>query len=134
MKRSTLYIIILLAILIVLAIVAAIGQKQGWLGADKAEKVTVETVKQRDIVQTVTSNGKIHPEVEVKISSDVSGEVVELFIEEGDSVEQGEFIARSKPDSVRAAVPNPPARRMARRVPNSTRSLRGPMRSSSRTG
>lgn len=104
MKKSTLYIIILLVVLVVLAIVASIGQKQGWLGGDKAEKVTVETVKERDIIQTVTSNGKIHPEVEVKISSDVSGEVVELFIEEGDSVEQGELIARIKPDSYTSVV------------------------------
>jgi HlyD family secretion protein len=103
-KRSTLLIIILLVIVTVLVVVGVIGKKQGWFGEGKATKVTVEKCSERDIIQTVTANGKIYPEIEVKISSDVSGEVVSLMVEEGDSVQAGQLIAQIKPDTYSSYV------------------------------
>jgi len=104
MKRSTLIILILVAVLVVLGIVAVIGKQKGFIGSEKATKVTTEAAVNRNIIQTVTANGKIYPEIEVKISSDVSGEVVDLFIKEGDSVKANQLIARIKPDSYSSVV------------------------------
>jgi len=61
---------------------------------DKDEKVTVEKVASRTIVETVNASGKIYPEVEVKISPDISGEITELNVQEGDSVKKGQVLAR----------------------------------------
>jgi len=64
---------------------------------DKALKVTTEIAQKRTIIETVSANGKIQPEVEVKISSDVSGEIVELFIKEGDQVKKGDLLCKINP-------------------------------------
>jgi HlyD family secretion protein len=61
---------------------------------DKGEKVSVEKVAKRTVIETVTASGQIYPEVEVKISPDISGEIVELNVEEGDSVQKGKVLAR----------------------------------------
>lgn len=63
-------------------------------GKDKGEKVSVEKVAKRTVIETVTASGQIYPEVEVKISPDISGEIVELNVEEGDSVQKGKILAR----------------------------------------
>jgi len=57
-------------------------------------KVSAEKVSRRTITETVNASGKVYPEVEVKISPDISGEVVELNVEEGDSVKRGQVLAR----------------------------------------
>jgi len=89
---------ILLPIVVVLIIFAVIGKKQGWFGKALTVKVAVENVEKRVIVETITANGKIQPEKEVKISPDVSGEIVELPIKEGDYVEKGKLLLRIRPD------------------------------------
>lgn len=89
----------LLPIVIVLVIFAVIGKKQGWFGKALTVKVAVENAENRVIVETITANGKIQPEKEVKISPDVSGEIVELTIKEGDHVEKGQLLLRIKPDT-----------------------------------
>lgn len=63
-------------------------------GGEKDEKVTVEKASLRTIVETVNASGKVYPEVEVKISPDISGEITELTVEEGDSVRKGQVLAR----------------------------------------
>ena len=67
-----------------------------WTSKDKkvGEKVYAEKAQKRTIEETVSASGRIFPEKEVKISSDVSGEVVELYIKEGDSVRAGQLLAR----------------------------------------
>lgn len=70
----------------------------------KGEEVTVEEADNRTILETVTASGKIFPETEVKISSDVSGEIVELFIQEGDSVYTGQILAKIDPDTYESTV------------------------------
>ncbi len=69
-------------------------KKTGVIGKDKTVKVTTEKVTKRTIVETVNASGKIYPEVEVKLSPDISGEIVELYIAEGDSVKKGQVLAR----------------------------------------
>ena len=90
---------ILLPIVVLLLIFAVIGKKAGWFGKALTVKVAVENAEKRVIVETITANGKIQPEKEVKISPDVSGEIVELTIKEGDHVEKGQLLLRIKPDT-----------------------------------
>jgi HlyD family secretion protein len=90
---------ILVPIVLVLILFAVIGKKQGWFGKALTIKVAVENAEKREIVETITANGKIQPEKEVKISPDVSGEIVELTIKEGDQVEKGQLLLRIKPDT-----------------------------------
>lgn len=90
---------ILLPIVIVLIIFAVIGKKAGWFGKALTVKVAVENAEKRTIVETITANGKIQPEKEVKISPDVSGEIVELTVKEGDNVVKGQLLLRIKPDT-----------------------------------
>jgi HlyD family secretion protein len=91
MNKKLKWIIISLVILIVLLVIL---KKSGVLGKDEGIKVTAEKVEKRTIVETVNASGKIYPEVEVKLSPDISGEIVELDVEEGDSVSKGEVLAK----------------------------------------
>jgi HlyD family secretion protein len=90
---------ILLPVVVVLIIFAIIGKKAGWFGKALTIKVSVENAEKRVIVETITANGKIQPEKEVKISPDVSGEIVELTVKEGDPVVNGQLLLRIKPDT-----------------------------------
>src|SRR5450759_2095881 len=98
MKNNTI-LNILLPIVVVLIIFAVIGKKAGWFGKALTVKVAVENAEKRTIVETITANGKIQPEKEVKISPDVSGEIVELTVKEGDNVVKGQLLLRIKPDT-----------------------------------
>jgi HlyD family secretion protein len=90
MKRTTRYILIGVGALVLLAIIARIVMSNRKEGI----KVTVEEASNRTIVETVTVPGKVFPEEEVKISPDLSGEITELYVEEGDSVKKGQVLAR----------------------------------------
>ena len=69
-------------------------KKAGVFGKDEGIKVSVEKVAKRTITETVTASGKIYPEIEVKMSPDISGEIVELNVLEGDSVKKGQQLAK----------------------------------------
>jgi len=97
MKTNKLLTIILIAA-VVLIILAIVGKKAGWFGKEEVIKVAIEKVERRNITETITANGKVQPETEVKISPDVSGEIVELHVKEGDGVENGQLLARIKPE------------------------------------
>jgi HlyD family secretion protein len=90
---------ILIPIVVVLILFAVVGKKAGWFGKALTVKVAVENAEKRTIVETITANGKIQPEKEVKISPDVSGEIVELTVKEGYHVEKGQLLLRIKPDN-----------------------------------
>lgn len=80
-------------------LVILIGLKlAGVIGGDKTEKVTTEKASDKTVVETVTASGKIQPETEVKLSSEVSGEVVELKVKEGDIVKAGQLLCKVRPD------------------------------------
>lgn len=89
---------ILVPAVILLLIFAIVGKKAGWFGKAATVKVAVENAEKRTIIETITANGKIQPEKEVKITPDVSGEIVELTVKEGDHVEKGQLLLRIKPD------------------------------------
>ena len=91
MNKTLKWTIIILGILIVLLIVL---KKTGVIGKDEGIKVTSEKVARRTIVETVNASGKVYPEVEVKLSPDISGEIVELEVAEGDSVKKGQVLAK----------------------------------------
>jgi len=95
-KKLLRYLIIATVVLIVFAI---IGKKAGWFGKGNIEKVAVEKVEKRTIIETITANGKVQPATEVKISPDVSGEIVELLIKEGDEVKQGDLLLKINPEA-----------------------------------
>ena len=69
-----------------------------------AIQVTTEKVLKRTIVETVSANGKIQPEVQLKMSSDVSGEIVDMLVKEGDHVKKGDLLFKIKPDIYQSAV------------------------------
>ncbi|MEO6040098.1 MAG: efflux RND transporter periplasmic adaptor subunit, partial [Saprospiraceae bacterium] len=97
-NRTLLY--SLIGLLVVLIVAAAVKARQ----KPKGEAVNVEKVARRTIREMVSASGKIFPETEVKISSDVSGEVVELYVKEGDSVTVGQVLAKIKPDEYQSAL------------------------------
>ena len=75
--------------------------------AKKREKpilVTTDKAFRKTITQLVTATGKIQPEIEVKISPEVSGEIIELPVKEGQIVHKGDLLLRIKPDTYRAQV------------------------------
>jgi len=90
-------------IAVVLIVVLAVGKKQGWIGSEGYLKVSVEKGVQREIVEVITANGKIQPETEVAISPDVSGEIVDLVVKEGDEVEKGQYLLKIKPEAYQMA-------------------------------
>ncbi|WP_293309266.1 efflux RND transporter periplasmic adaptor subunit [Pedobacter sp. UBA5917] len=89
------HIIITVVAIVVLLVVLKLA---GVIGGDKTEKVTTEKASDKTVVETVTASGKIQPETEVKLSSEVSGEVVELKVKEGDIVKAGQLLCKVRPD------------------------------------
>lgn len=83
---------------LLLIVVLVIGKKAGWFGASNLIEVAVEKTELRDIVETVSASGKIQPEMEVKISPDVSGEIIALYVKEGDKVTKGQLLVKIRPD------------------------------------
>ncbi len=95
-KKNTLkYVLIGAAVLLVLVIIA---NKMGWIGQGDVIKVSTDQVAKQTVNEQVSASGKIHPEVEVKLSSEVSGEIVELNVREGDVVIKGQVLCRIRPD------------------------------------
>ncbi len=92
MKKKTLWWIIGGSVVLLIVIII-IGKNRG---SDET-KVATEKSSLHTITETVTASGKIYPETEVKISPEVSGEIIELNIAEGDSVHKGELMARINP-------------------------------------
>ncbi|HTA61253.1 MAG TPA: efflux RND transporter periplasmic adaptor subunit [Bacteroidia bacterium] len=97
MKR---YIWIILAGVVVVGVIVGLKTCSGNDGIS----VSTEFATLRNITEIVSANGKIQPETEVKISSDVSGEIVELYVKEGDRVKKGTLLCRIKPDIYESAL------------------------------
>jgi HlyD family secretion protein len=100
--NKTVRIIIIVAVLLVIALIVA--RKKGWIGKEESTEVETERTFRTEIVEIVSASGKIQPELEVKISPEVSGEIIELPIIEGDAVEKGQLLVRINPDIYQAAV------------------------------
>jgi HlyD family secretion protein len=101
MGKTTKYVLISLGALIVLLIILKVS---GVIGKPQLTQVATEKAAVRDISETVSASGKIKPHVEVKISPEVSGEVVELPIKEGDVVKKGQLICKIRPDILQSEL------------------------------
>lgn len=90
----------IIAAVVAIVILSAVGiwaKKKGWIGGSNQQLVAVENVSKRTIIETVTASGKITPQTEVKLSSEVSGEVIQLNVQEGDSVRKGQLLCVVNP-------------------------------------
>ncbi|WP_439882934.1 efflux RND transporter periplasmic adaptor subunit [Pontibacter sp. MBLB2868] len=103
-KKKSKLIPILVGVLIILIVGIIVAKKAGWLGKEEGTEVVLSEAKEADIVEKVSASGKIQPETEVKISPDVSGEIIELNVEEGDSVVKGQLLLRIRPDNYQSFV------------------------------
>lgn len=104
MSKKTTKFLIIGAVVLVLALIGA--SKMGYIGKSDGDAKTVSTqkVERATITETVAATGKIQPEIEVSLSSEVSGEVIELPVIEGQDVKKGDLLARINPDLVQSAV------------------------------
>ena len=91
MNKKTKWLLIGLAVLLLVVVVMA---KMGAFGKAEGLKVTAEKAENRTIIELVNASGKVYPEVEVKVSPDISGEITELTVAEGDTVKKGQLLAR----------------------------------------
>jgi len=90
MNKTVKWILIGLGVLIVVLIVGKLMAGS----SDTGVKVAIEKTARRTIIETVNASGKVYPEIEVKVSPDISGEIIELNVQEGDSVRKGQVLAR----------------------------------------
>ncbi|MGA8852986.1 MAG: efflux RND transporter periplasmic adaptor subunit [Christiangramia sp.] len=103
MSKKKLFII--LGVVIAVIVLLVIGKKAGWFGKSaNVKEVEITEIQPLDITETVSATGKIQPEVEVKLSSEVSGEIIELPIVEGQTVEKGDLLVRVNPDIYQSNV------------------------------
>lgn len=101
-KKTT---IILISAVVLLILVLIVGKKAGWFGnTGNFKEVETQEVTLMNIVEKVSATGKIQPEIEVKISSEVSGEIIDLPFKEGQQVNKGDLLVRVNPDLIQSAV------------------------------
>lgn len=103
MSKKTIYIV--LGVVVIAAITVIALKKNGALGkSEEGKDVEVANVKKITLTETVSATGKIQPEVEVKISSEVSGEIIQLPIKEGQAIKKGDLLVRVNPDLYESGV------------------------------
>ena len=101
--RRTLYFVG--GLLLILILLGTAGRFMGWFGGgSEGVAVQAEAAEARTITQVVTAFGRAQPEVEVTISPDVSGEIVELNVQEGANVQEGDVLLRLRPDTYEAQL------------------------------
>jgi len=105
-KSSTKKLLIFsISLLVVFGIGAVLAKSLGWIGGDgSAKEVETAQAKLKTITQQVSASGKMQPEVEVILRPEVSGEITELPIKEGDYVKKGDLLVRIRPDIYQARI------------------------------
>lgn len=103
-KKSNKWLYYVIGAFIILIIFVVIGRSTGWIGKPKQTEVEVAVAKKVTIVEKVSASGQVQPVLEVKLSPEVSGELIELNVEEGDAVEKDFVLAKVRPDNFIAAV------------------------------
>jgi HlyD family secretion protein len=103
-KKSNKLLYILISVAVLLVIFAVVGKKAGWIGKQKEIEVDLGKVEKKTIVEKVSASGMVQPVTEVRLSPDVSGEIIELWIEEGDSVYMGQPLVKLRPDNYLSIV------------------------------
>ncbi len=89
---------------IAVLVLLIIGKKAGLIGKEELTKVSTDKVERRDITEYVSASGKIQPAKEIIIAPDASGEIVGLYVKEGDSVKKGDLLLKINPDIYKSAV------------------------------
>jgi HlyD family secretion protein len=103
MKKKKILVIVISVVVLIALLIG--GKKAGWFGkADNLKQVEVALLEKMNLVETVSATGKIQPEVEVKLSSEVSGEIIELPIKEGQRVEKGDLLVKINPDLYQSSL------------------------------
>ena len=103
MSKKTLIIIVVAVLAFCVVLIG--GKKAGWFGkSGNFKEVETKKITKIDIVETVSATGKIQPEIEVKLSSEVSGEIIELPIIERQQVKKGDLLVRINPDIYQSSL------------------------------
>ena len=103
-KNSNKLIFILGGFVVILLLIVIVGKSQGWVGKSKEIEVNLSKAKKTTVVEKVSASGTVQPEIEIKLSPDVSGEIIELNVEEGDSVTYGTLLVKIRPDNLESAL------------------------------
>ena len=98
-RKSNKFIYLLIGALGVLLLIILVGKSQGWIGKPQELEVELAKAKRATIVEKVSASGTVQPVIEVKIAPEVSGEIRELLVEEGDSVSRGKLMVKIRPDT-----------------------------------
>jgi HlyD family secretion protein len=99
-SKTKLFVLIGLAVAIIGALTAMVIAKK----REKPIEITTDKAFRKSVTQLVTATGKIQPEVEVKIAPEVSGEIIDIPVKEGQLVHKGNLLLKIKPDSYQAQV------------------------------
>jgi HlyD family secretion protein len=99
MKKKHIYWIV--GIVVIIIIIVIVSQRKGKVGENR---VFTDEIYYQDITESVSANGKIQPEVSVKISSEISGEIIELNVKEGQEVKSGDLLVKINPDLYQSAL------------------------------
>jgi HlyD family secretion protein len=83
---------------VVVILFLVVGKSMGWIGKSKDIEVELAKAGRSSIVEKVSASGTVQPVIEVKIAPEVSGEIIELYVEDGDSVKAGELLVKIRPD------------------------------------
>jgi HlyD family secretion protein len=103
-KKGNKIIWILIAAVVLVFAIAIIGKQAGFIGKGDEIEVEFGNTGKATIIEKVSGSGTIQPEVEVKLSPDVAGEIIELNVVEGDSVFEGQLLVRIRPDNLKSVL------------------------------
>ncbi len=103
-QKSNKWLYYLIGGVILLIVFVVVGKSAGWIGKTKSIEVELTEVKRVSITEKVSASGMVQPVIEVNLSPEVSGELIELNVEEGDAVNEGDILAKVRPDNFVAAV------------------------------
>ncbi len=103
-RNSNRWLYYILGVVVILIIFIFVARSQGWIGAKRTLEVEVAEISKVSITEKVSASGMVQPVIEVNLSPEVSGELIQLSVEEGDSVIEGQVLAKVRPDNFEAAV------------------------------
>ncbi|MEQ9592151.1 MAG: biotin/lipoyl-binding protein, partial [Cyclobacteriaceae bacterium] len=97
-KKSNKLIYLLIGVTILLIVVLLFARSKGWIGDGNVVEVELANAKKATITEKVSASGTVQPVVEVKLAPEVSGEIIELKVEDGDAVKEGDVLVKIRPD------------------------------------
>jgi len=103
-KKSNKLLYIIIGAVALLIALLVVGRSQGWIGKPKTIEVELAKAKKTSITEKVSASGTVQPVIEVKLAPEVSGEIIELNVEDGDSVRLGDVLVKIRPDVWRSQL------------------------------